>query len=275
MLKPKPFVNLGLCSLFIWAVLVLYALNPVTAIAASIAQGYKSSLPLASGTVVSVKSGNEVAATTEQNQKTVIGVALGSSEAIIDVQPHNSDIRIAINGEAPLVVSNVNGDIKAGDSLIISPLSGVAMKDSRDSQDTKYIAVANQDFSTKSKNAKTASITLKDGSKQNVSVGLINAKLLLTNRTPVKNQNILMAAAEKLAGRPVSNVQILAATAVFIATFSLTGLLLQGSIKGAFISIGRNPLSKPMIIANLLKVLAVGLLIVGAGVAIAYSILLA
>ncbi|HSX53227.1 MAG TPA: hypothetical protein VLF90_02575 [Patescibacteria group bacterium] len=275
MIKPKPIFRIGSCSLLVWVALILFALNPIVLAAASIAQGYRSNLPLTTGTVVSVKSGNEVVPTTEQNQKTVIGVAVGSSDAIIDVQPHDSDIRIAINGETSLVVSNINGDIKAGDSLIISSISGVAMKDSRDSQATKYIAVANQDFTSKSQNAKTVSISLNDGTKQNVSIGVIDAKLLLTNRTPVKNQNILFATAEKLAGRPVSNVQILAASAVIIATLLLTGLLLQGSIKGAFISIGRNPLSKPMIVANLFKVLAVGLLIMGAGLAISYSILLA
>lgn len=276
MIKLKPIVRIGSCSLLVGVALALSVLNPFVASAASIAQGYHSSESLIRGTVVSVgKSANEVVATTQQNQRTVIGVAVGSSDAIIDVQPHGSDVRIAINGDASVVVSDIGGDIKTGDSLIISPLSGVAMKDSRDSQATKYIAVANQNFNTHSKEASKVAITLNDGTKRDVAVGLINAKLLLTNRTPAKGQNILMVAAEKLAGRPVSNLQILAASAVFIATVSLTGLLLQGSLKGAFISIGRNPLSKPLIVRNLFKILAVGLLIIAAGASMAYSILLA
>lgn len=276
MIKLKPIVRIGSCSLLVGVALALSVLNPFVAGAASIAQGYHSSESLIRGTVVSVgKSANEVVATTQQNQRTVIGVAVGSSDAIIDVQPHGSDVRIAINGDASVVVSDIGGDIKTGDSLIISPLSGVAMKDSRDSQATKYIAVANQNFNAHSKEASKVAITLNDGTKRDVAVGLINAKLLLTNRTPAKGQNILMVAAEKLAGRPVSNLQILAASAVFIATVSLTGLLLQGSLKGAFISIGRNPLSKPLIVRNLFKILAVGLLIIAAGASMAYSILLA
>ncbi len=276
MIKLKPIVRIGSCSLLVGVALALSVLNPFVASAASIAQGYHSSESLIRGTVVSVgKSANEVVATTQQNQRTVIGVAVGSSDAIIDVQPHGSDVRIAINGDASVVVSDIGGDIKTGDSLIISPLSGVAMKDSRDSQATKYIAVANQNFNAHSKEASKVAITLNDGTKRDVAVGLINAKLLLTNRTPAKGQNILMVAAEKLAGRPVSNLQILAASAVFIATVSLTGLLLQGSLKGAFISIGRNPLSKPLIVRNLFKILAVGLLIIAAGASMAYSILLA
>jgi hypothetical protein len=49
--------------------------------------------------------------------------------------------------------------------------------------------------------------------------------------------------------------------------------MLQGSIRGSFVALGRNPLSKSTIISNLFKIVAIGLLILEVGAAAAYVIL--
>ena len=265
-------------SLFtgVLALLVLSANFAPLALGAALAQGYHTNQAITAGTVVSLtKSGsNEIQTTDNSNEELILGVAVDSKNAIVDLQPQGSDVRVAISGEVPVLVTNSNGDIKSGDNLIISQISGVAMKDSPQSTAKKFVAVASESFSSSTALAKQVTIKLNGASKV-VSVGLIKAKILLSDRqSNVVKPNPFVAFVENLIGRPVGTAQLIGSVAVFITTFSFTGLLLNGSIKGAFVSIGRNPLSKPTIIGNMIRVSVVGLVILIAGIAMAYVILL-
>ncbi|MGZ6005158.1 MAG: hypothetical protein ACXWLH_03320 [Candidatus Saccharimonadales bacterium] len=258
------------------AVLLFISVFPHTTSAGSLSQGYHSSQSITSGTIVSLtKSGsNEIETTNSSNENLMLGVAVSSKNAIVDLQPSGSDIRVAISGEIPALVTNANGDIKAGDNLIISQIAGVAMKDSSSSNAKKFVGVASEPFGAITAGAKQFTVS-QGGSDKNVYVGLIKVKILVSDRqSSVPRPNPFIAFVQNLTGRPVGTAQLIAAVAVFLTTFSFTGLLLTGSIKGAFVSLGRNPLSKPAIISNMARVSVVGLLILIVGVAMAYVILL-
>lgn len=251
------------------------SLSP-TVSAASVAQGYHSAQPIVSGTVVSLTrtGSSEVKATDYSNEQLIIGVAANSKDAIVDLRPSGSDVRVAISGEVSLLVTNSSGDIKAEDNLIISPITGVAMKDTSDNTAKKYIGVASESFSGATSGAKQVSIKVGDQDK-NVYVGLIKAKILISDRqSSTTSPNPLLAFVQNLIGRKVSMVQLIGSVTVFLTTFSFTAFLLNGSIKGAFVSLGRNPLSKPAIVSNMVRVSALGLVILIAGIAMAYVILL-
>lgn len=274
---PKRLTRISVSLLTGGLALLFLAANAAPfALAASLSQGYHTTEAITAGTVVSLKKSgsNEIQTTDNTNEDLILGVAVNSQNAIVDLQPSGSDVRVAISGEIPVLVTNSGGDIKPGDNLIISQISGVAMKDSTDATAKKYIGVASDSFSSSTTGAKQVTIKVNNADKS-VYVGLIKAKILLSDRQSSAPQpNPFVAIVEKLIGKPVGTAQLIGSVAVFITTFSFTGLLLNGSIKGAFVSLGRNPLSKPSIISNMVRVSVVGLVILIAGVAMAYVILL-
>lgn len=260
---------------FVGSILSLFV--GASVLAGAISQGYHSNIPLSEGTIVSaVKNSNkEIEKTTLENESLLAGIVINDSESVISLQPKGTDIGVAVNGETKLLATDINGDIEQGDYLIISPLAGVAMKDSLNSQAKKYIAVAAQTFNKKSTGVKSVPVELNNGQHKDVSVGLMLANLVLSNRVDKVNskQNAVLVFAQRVAGKPVNSLRLIASAAVFISTICLTGLLLNGSIKGSFISLGRNPLSKTIILNNLFKIIAFGIILLAAGSAISYIIL--
>lgn len=259
----------------IGAIISLFA--GASVLAGAISQGYHSNIPLSEGTVVSaVKNSNkEIEKTTLDNESLLAGIVTNESKSVISLQPKGTDMGVAVNGEVSLLVTDVNGDIEQGDYLIISPLAGVAMKDSSDSQSKKYIAVAAQTFNKKSTGVKSVPVEFNNGQHKDVSVGLMLANLVLSNRVDKANskQNAVLVFAQKVAGKPVNSLRFITSAAVFISTICLTGLVLNGSIKGTFISLGRNPLSKTIILSNLFKVIAFGIVLLAVGSVMSYIIL--
>lgn len=248
-------------------------------LAGSLTQGFHSSTPLTSGAVVSIANSgsSEVQLTSANNELLLTGVVVDAKDAIIDLQPKGSDVRVALSGNVTILVSDITGEIKSGDSLIISPLAGITMKDSQESEARKYVAVAKQGFNSKSSGARQISVGETDGNKRDVAVGLIEATLLLSSRSSSdadKNKNAIVLIGERISGRPVSTARVVMSASVLIATFSITGFLLNGTIRGSFLSLGRNPLAKASIMSSLTKVVSVSLVIFTAGIAAAYVVLL-
>ena len=246
-------------------------------LAGAISQGYHSNIPLSEGTIVSaVKNSNkEIEKTNLENESLLAGIVTNDSKSVISLQPKGTDIGVAVNGEVNLLVTDINGDIEQGDYLIISPLAGVAMKDSLNSQAKKYIAIAAQSFNNKSTGVKSVPVELNNGQHKDISVGIMLANLVLSNRVDKANskQNAVLVFTQRVAGKPVNNLHIIASAAVFLSTICIAGLVLNGSIKGTFISLGRNPLSKSIILSNLFKVIAIGLVLLAAGMSMSYIIL--
>lgn len=266
----------GIMYLELTAVSVLLSL-PIIASANSVTQGYRTKSAITKGAVVSLtQSGSqEVEKATSSNDGLLVGVVVDGPDSLVDVQPQGSQVRVGINGDVKILVSTVNGDVKAGDRLIASPLAGVAAVDYPPAPGSKYIAVAGSDFNFKSASSKKVSVDLADGSTKDVYAGLINAKLLLGNRNPsTKDKNALTTLAKQISGKDVSLVQIVASLAVFITTVVLAGMVLQGSIKGTFISLGRNPLSRDSILTGLMRVIALSIVVLGAGAVVSYIILI-
>jgi len=222
-----------------------------------ISQGYSAATDIAVGSVVSVSKDDseQVEKSNTDNDYMLVGVVQDETGSLIDIQPKGSKVRVAISGDIKVLVSTINGDIKNGDRLIASPLSGIAAKEYPPAPGVKFVGVANQDFGAGSGGTKTT-ITQNDGSTRDVYVGVIDAKIITGNRTPGgKDQNVLTDVGKKLSGKSVNTVQVLAALVVFITSVVLTGMFLNGSIKGSFISLGRNPLSKDSIMTGLIRVI--------------------
>ncbi len=263
----------------ITAVLAFLASGVVSA--GAVTQGYKTNIAMPNGTVVSLVkgSGDTVEKTTVDNEASLVGVSAESGDALIDLRPAGSVIRIAVSGDTTVLVSNLNGDIKAGDQLVISPLAGITTKFSSDTTTKKIIGVAQQNFNPTSTGTTVVKAPQTDGTTKSITVGRIPVKLLLNDRNDKsspseKKQSILAAIAEKLTGRPTSPLRLVASGLVTLSTFAVAGLIMNGTVKSSFISLGRNPLSRDTIIGSMLKVSLLAIAIVGMGVALAYVILI-
>lgn len=248
--------------------------------AGAVTQGLKTDIALPTGAVVSLTKGSSdaIEKTTFDNEDRLVGVTATAKDALIDLQPSGSIIRVAVSGDTPLLVTNLNGDISPGDQLVISPLAGIAAKLKSDQPTKKIIGTAGQKFDKSLTDVKEFQVTLANGSKQNVIVGRISAQLLLNNRNDQKsstqNQNILAAVGQKLTGKPTNPLRLVASSLIAVGTFALAGLILNGSVKGSFISLGRNPLSKDSIVSSLFRASLLAVVITAMGLAMAYVILL-
>ncbi|MEK7602969.1 MAG: hypothetical protein AAB459_01860 [Patescibacteria group bacterium] len=246
-------------------------------LASNVTQGFKASVAIPKGAVVSIKSdgANELEKTTTANDKYVVGVAVESNESLVDVRPKDSDISVAVNGEIEILASTLNGDIKSGDLLIASNLAGIAVKDFPPSPGVKYIAVASAELNDSTSGVKKIDVELNDGTKKQTSVGLIKAKILLGSRQQAnKDETAIQSFGRKITGKPVSFVQVVISGAVFFTVVILVGIVLYTSIRNSFVSLGRNPLSKSSIIGSLIRVIIIAMVVLGSGVAVTYAILL-
>lgn len=273
----KPILA-GLTAAILVGVAAALPLFKVTGVqAASITQGYKAANALPKGSVVSLTQAGsqDVELATTDNDGLLVGVVVDGQDALLDVQPQGSQVRVAVSGEVNLLVNTVNGDIKSGARLIASPIAGVAAVDDPPAPGVKYIAVADSDFNKNSAGAKEISVQLANGDKRTVYVGTIKARILLSNRAPGNGQdkNFLVSIARQISGKNVSMLQVLAAIAVLITCLALAGMILYGSIKGTFVSLGRNPLSRDSILTGLMRVVIVAILVLSIGVVISYLIL--
>lgn len=269
----KGWQNIYSFSIILWLIGVI---APIKVPAAAISQGYTSDSELTVGSVVSLtnEGGQKVVKTNTSNDQLAVGVVVSAEQSLIDILPAGSQVRVAINGDVQILVSTVNGDIKKGDRLIASPLSGIATLDWPPAPGVKYIAQAASDFNAKSSGAKEISVKQTDGSQKKLHVGIIPAKMLLANRTAGSgDQNPLTKLAKQITGQDVSLLQVIAAGAIFLTTLGLTGMVLQSSIRATFISMGRNPLAKDSILTGLLRIVVIALLILSAGGGISYLII--
>lgn len=275
-LKTKIFRQmLGLALL---GAIVLGVFIPSLVLATTFTETYKSDKPVGVGTVVSLSSSqtSTIENTTPANDTGVIGVVASDDSSIIDLQSKNTNLKIALDGDAQILVTDLAGNIKTGDYLIISPLSGIAMKDGQGFPATRYIGVAQQEFSSTSSGVKQVSATESNGNKKTVNVGLIKANIFITARPPQKStraRSFLTTIGEKIVGKPVSTIRVVTSAIILLSTLIVSGLMLNASVRGTFVSLGRNPLARSSLVANLMKIILVSLIIFETGLVSAYLVL--
>jgi hypothetical protein len=183
-------------------------------------------------------------------------------------------VLVATSGDYKVLVSTQGGNVKSGDYLTMSALPGIAMKSS--AYQEQIIGTAEADYSGKN-SLGTVSIKNTDGKKINVSIGTVAVSLRLApNPTYVRNNSLpgtITNAANAVANKTVSLIQIYLSLALLTLTFFVVGVIFYGAVRSSITAIGRNPLSKRSVIKGLVKVLMLGLIILGAGLTGAYMVL--
>jgi hypothetical protein len=250
----------------------LFCVVSTSASATFISEEFSSNSSMVDGSLVSkVDGASPIELSNLNNEFYFLGVVAQDSNSTVTIAKNDANMPVAISGEVNLLASNINGEIKEGDLLTLSWISGVAMK-LTENTNTRVIAVALEDFDASS--AKSySSIDSPTGEEGAVKVNQLFVRLTGSDAFSAQQINSQSyGLIEKLTGKEISIVRLIAGLFVFVATFVIASVFIYSSIKGSFISFGRNPLASNAIYAGLLQVSATSVVIIAVGATIAYLI---
>ena len=256
------FKHLGLKLITLFAVIAVF-LIPTQALAANgTAQGYKVSGTIQAGMSVALL-GDTLYTANQDNQGNLLGVVVLQGDVTISLTTSANQAQVITSGVANAFVTNLSGDIKNGDQLVPSPLSGVLMKAS---DAGRAMGSAQQDFSATNANTQTKQVTAKDGTTKQAMIGTIQVLVARNDFIPKPTevpkvlspfQNIFTG----VAGHDVSVPRTITAVVIFAIAIIAVMIILYSGVSNGIRSIGRNPLSKGEIYLGLLQVFGIILLI--------------
>lgn len=246
-----------------------------TTSAQSVLQGYASDETLQRGMLVALKEDDntKVVPLTDTTQDKFKGVVVEQNDSPVTISSEDRKNFVATVGPYEVLVSDEFGIIQPGDYIGISSTSGIGAKANETHE--FVFGVAQGAFTAGSDTISSA--TNEAGKTTKVGRILVDVSY---GRNPFgadPNENkvpeVLKRIGESIADKPVANVRIYLALAVFIGTAVVAGTMLYSGIRSAVIAIGRNPLSKTSIYRGLIQVILFGLIIFIAGVFGVYLIL--
>lgn len=246
--------------------------------AAAISYGYKTNESIAYGALVSLDKGNPslVKLSTREDVETLLGVSIKSNESLLSLSNGTTDIEVAVEGTAMALVSDINGDIKPGDPITISPLAGVGMKSPNA---TKIVGTSQQKFDKNSSGTTKQKIANKEGQSKEVIIGKIplSVKVETYNGNAQSPANAVLQALQSavsfIAGRQVPVARALVAVGIVLSSLLICSIIVYTSIRTSFISVGRNPLAQSFIRKNLYVVLVTVVSILGIAFISAYLVI--
>ena len=265
-------VTLGLFAL---AYLALLLFSAGSVIAQSVLQGYSTDESLQKGMLIALKEGDDskIVAVTDKNVNKFKGVVVNKNDSPVTISNEERKVFVASTGPYEVLVSDENGPIKKGNYLSISSSSGIAAN-AHDTQEY-VIGVATSDFEGK---GDTISTTTAEGG-QKTNIGRVTVDVALAKnpnmKAPAKDRipDAIQKLSRAIADKPVSNIRIYIAMAIFIAASAIAGTMLYSGVRNTMISIGRNPLSKASIYRGLLQVILLSLIIFIVGIFGVYLLL--
>lgn len=265
------------CQHLLIIVIFCFVYTPV-AWAAAISYGYKTNESIAYGALVSLDKSNPsmVKLSTKEDIETLLGVSVKSNESLLSLSNGTTDIEVAVEGTAMVLVSDINGDIKPGDPITVSPIAGVGM---RSPNATKIVGTAQQNFNRDNSGTTKQKITDKDGKDKEVNIGKIplSVKVETYNGNAQNPANAMLQALQSavsfIAGRQVPVARALVAVGIVLSSLLICSIIVYTSIRTSFISVGRNPLAQSFIRKNLYVILVTVVSILGIAFVSAYLVI--
>lgn len=262
----KSSVKFG--GLFIALLLSALPLLPASAQsndAAAISQGFTTSeTDIATGAIVSFTPNSQSSIQLSNIDRVTQMAGIVGNKPLIELSENGKEVQVVISGTTQTLVSDINGEIKAGDKITASPINGVGMK-AVDS--SLVVGTAQSDLA--SVKTTTKSVQDKQGKSVDVKVGLVPVQVNVTYYVAPDEQKtflppFLQAIANSVAGKDVSPVRVIVSSVVLVFGFIAIAVLLYSSTRSSIISIGRNPLSEGAVRKSLFEVgaTALGILLV-------------
>lgn len=248
------------------------------AITTSISKGYKTKdTGLVTGMAASLSSESTdqerlVEGATTANADRFVGIITTVDDSLVTFSGGATDVLVSTEGEVSGFVSDLNGEIKTGDFVSLSPLRGILMK-SDDNRENRVVAVALQDSADISTDTKE--ISTSQGSKT-YKIGKLKLEIsqsIVVNATESEKKSGLVLAGESITGKSVGQAQVLAALVIFAVVLIVEGSIIYGAIHSTVTALGRNPLAKKAVFRQLLQVSWIALVVLVAGFGAIYVIL--
>lgn len=245
-----------------------------SASSSNISHSYFTKQPIPDGSIVSLSSSklNYVEFANTSNGSSLVGVTVPNDDSLLAFDPDKAKVQIATNGIATVLVSDINGNIKVGDQVSVSPFNGIGMKAE---QGTYVIGLAQTGFSARSPGSTSRTVKDKAGSTQGIHVGYIRLSIAVGEYVSSigKQPNFLQKVVKSLTGHTIATWRIIASILVALMAIIAIITLIYASIYGGIISIGRNPLAKSIIFRALSSVMVMSLLVALVGGSLVYFLL--
>lgn len=198
-----------------------------------------------------------------------VGITTRVENNSVTIASSKQSVYVENEGEVDAFVSDLDGAVKQGDQLTISPLRGILAKATESSpivvgtalEDFSYDGAENHEIKTVS-GTKVASINL-------VRFNLDSKSIL--NHGGVDSS--LERLGESIVGKEVSELRVVVAMIIFLLVLFAEGAILYGAISSAVTSLGRNPLARNVIKKELTQIMAVALAVLTVGLGAIYLIL--
>ncbi len=238
----------------------------------AIAQGFQADTTkgdVVAGTLVSLKSGSSrsVELATMASAGYLVGVV--DKNPLVTISDDDQEAQVVLSGTTSVLVSDINGPIRAGDKITVSPVAGVGMLATADSQ---IVGTAQADF----KSNTTEQVSDKIGEKHTIHIGRVPIQVgIAYYQAPGSNflPPFIQSVANSVAGRQVSLIRILFCSVLMLLSFISVAVLVYTSVRAAITSLGRNPLAARAIRKGLYQVGFVAIAIVGGTLFASYLIL--
>lgn len=260
------------------AAFVAASISSASAADAVVTQSFQADENLVVGTLVARKADDpsKIEPATTNNRATITGVVANPEESFVSYSSTSTTaLDVATSGAVVVNVSTINGDIKAGDQLTSSPISGFAMKASSSG---KVIGRALVDFSRSTNGAQIRTVNDVNNRPTEVGIGQIALAVEISDWAgPSGAQNALVENLRSIGGQ-VAGKQVSASSAVIAAMVLAVGILVSGivlfsSVSASMHSLGRNPLSHKIIRRSLTQVIMIVVVLLSVSVVVAYFII--
>ncbi len=240
----------------------------------AIAQGFEADNgngAIVASALVSSKAGatHRVELATSQSASRLVGVA--EDNPLVTISGADQEVAVVIGGTASIWVSDINGPVREGDKITASPIAGVGMLATADSQ---IVGTARATFETG--RGQTRSVADQAGRSHSVHIGRIPVQIgVAYYQAPGSNflPPFVQDLANNLAGRPVSLIRILFSGVLLLTGFISVAMLIYSTVRSAMISLGRNPLAAGAIRKGLYQMAAVTLVVLAGALLASYLVL--
>lgn len=259
--------SLHLVRNWLIAALFITITLPMTASAVtSLSQGFTTDEALSLGSIVSLKNNttDHVIASSSSSADSILGVVINDGSSLLTISNgQENQVQVATSGIVSVLVSDINGEVKQGDSITASPVKGVGMKAT---SNAKVVGIAQgQPPNSDNKNQK---YTDSEGKEHPIALGevpvLINVSYYYKQPDKTIIPSAIQNVANALAGKTVNTTPILISGAIFIITLAVVVSIIYSMIRSSIISVGRNPMSQSAVYRDVIQLsaLVLGILVV-------------
>ena len=255
--------------------ILMIGLFDSTVIASSVAMGFKNSdNDLTTGMAASFSddlNAQTVVRASSANILKFVGIVTTKNANLVTLTNNTATVVVTTSGQAEAFVTDLNGIIKKGDNLTVSPIKGFLMKASN--VDTSFVGSALQD--SVGQPATKQSVESNDGKNREVSATIIQININPRNIAggSNKNKSFISVLGKNLAGKDVSDWQTVLAFIVFVLLIVVEGSLIYGSVHSSMMALGRNPMAHDAVYKQLAQVILAVLAVLAFGIATIYTVL--